>query len=399
MFSTGGNFIHIEPIKDKEGPSIAKAYEKGIDFFRNKGINTSIERLDNETSRAFQNMCRRNNVSIEYVPPGQHRANIAERMIAVVKSYLISALATSSPTFPLDLWDLLLPQVETTINLMRPSRVNRNISAYQALYGKFNFSKTPLAPPGSECVILERPNERDTWAVHGPSGYYIGPAMLHNKCFRIHVNKTQSERVSDSIHWIPSEVSPPVPTDKEMLAFAIDELKEITKTLHESKSPLVELRRLILDRANTIDEYISTYHPFLHKHSTDYTQKLIDNAELSNFDDEPDPVEGEPSEVPDEELPICEETPLVGPKRVRFEIEGEEIEPESDKAVNKPMGEDNAVDFINKIVQPLVDSALPTPDPKSIRPQRERKPPKHLQGFVLSLLEATLLSHDLEDTG
>ncbi len=36
MFSTGGNFIHIEP-------SVAKAYEKGIDFFRDKGINTAID--------------------------------------------------------------------------------------------------------------------------------------------------------------------------------------------------------------------------------------------------------------------------------------------------------------------------------------------------------------------
>jgi hypothetical protein len=169
MFSTGGNFIHIEPIKDREGPNIAKAYSKGIEFFREKGINTSIERIDNEISLAFKRMCKDKDVKIEYVPPGQHRANIAERMIAVVKSYLISALATSSPFFPIDLWDLLLPQVEITINLLRPSRVDPRISAYEALHGKFNFNKTPLAPPGSECIILERPNERATWPTHGPS--------------------------------------------------------------------------------------------------------------------------------------------------------------------------------------------------------------------------------------
>ena len=236
MYSTGGNFIHIEPIRDRQGTSIAEAYEKGIDFFRDKGITTAIERLDNETSRAFKNMCQRRHIGIQYVPPGQKRANMAERMIAVVKSYVISALATASPHFPLDLWDLLLPQVETTINLLRPSRVNRRKSAYEALYGKFSFANTPMAPTGSECYILERPDDRLSWDTHAVSGYYIGPAMEHHKCFRIFVNLTQSERTSDSIYWLPTPTSPPLPTDKEMLAFAIDELKEATNALHNTKT-------------------------------------------------------------------------------------------------------------------------------------------------------------------
>jgi hypothetical protein len=77
MVSTKTNYIHIEPIRDRQGSTIATAYEKGINFYAARGITTKWERLDNETSIAFTRMCARRDIIIQYVPPGQHRANIA----------------------------------------------------------------------------------------------------------------------------------------------------------------------------------------------------------------------------------------------------------------------------------------------------------------------------------
>jgi hypothetical protein len=52
------------------------------------------------------------------------------------------------PTFPLKLWDKLLPQATITLNLLRKSRINPRMSAYAQLNGHFDFNRTPLAPPG-----------------------------------------------------------------------------------------------------------------------------------------------------------------------------------------------------------------------------------------------------------
>ena len=160
-------------------------------------------------------MCARRGITIEYVPPGQHRANISERAIQTVKNIILSALATSNPLFPLEEWDRLLPHLEIIINIMRPSNVNSVVSAYETLFGKFNFKNTPLAPPGCSVRILDRAEERNTWEFHATRGFYIGPALLHHRCFRIFVPKTKSMRVSDSIYWLPSPISPPIPTDAD----------------------------------------------------------------------------------------------------------------------------------------------------------------------------------------
>ena len=91
MVSTKTNYIHIEPLRDRHGQTIASAYERGINFYERRGIKTTYERLDNETSVAFQRMCARRGITIQYVPEGQHRANISERAIRTVKNLIISA--------------------------------------------------------------------------------------------------------------------------------------------------------------------------------------------------------------------------------------------------------------------------------------------------------------------
>jgi hypothetical protein len=102
MVSTKTNYIHIEPLRDRQGSTIAAAYERGINFYAARGITTAYERLDNETSIAFIRMCARRGIIIQYVPPGQHRANISERAIQTIKNIILSALATTNPLFPLE---------------------------------------------------------------------------------------------------------------------------------------------------------------------------------------------------------------------------------------------------------------------------------------------------------
>jgi hypothetical protein len=50
------------------------------------------------------------------------------------------------------LWYELLGQATLTMKLLRTSRVNPSVSVATHLYGKFDFNRTPLAPPGTRAV-------------------------------------------------------------------------------------------------------------------------------------------------------------------------------------------------------------------------------------------------------
>jgi hypothetical protein len=50
----------------------------------------------------------------QLVPPGNHRRNAAERATRTFKNYLIAALATCHPDFPLNLWCSLIDQCYTS---------------------------------------------------------------------------------------------------------------------------------------------------------------------------------------------------------------------------------------------------------------------------------------------
>ena len=73
------------------------------------------------------------------------------------KDHFISAIATTDNKFPLQLWDWLTSQVETTLNLMQASQINHNISAYEAIWGPYDWNRFPLAPPGCKAVIYKSP--------------------------------------------------------------------------------------------------------------------------------------------------------------------------------------------------------------------------------------------------
>ena len=99
-----------------------------------------------------------------------------KRAIVTLKDRLISGLYSADPTFPMHLWCRLLPQAVTTLNFLRPSRINPRISAEAILNGQFNYDRTPLAPPGTGVIVYEPLLLRKTWDAHGVDGWYIGGA-------------------------------------------------------------------------------------------------------------------------------------------------------------------------------------------------------------------------------
>ena len=58
-------------------------------------------------------------MKMELVPPGCHQHNAVEVAIRNFKTHFLSVLAGVADDLPLILWDWLLPQTKTTINVLQ----------------------------------------------------------------------------------------------------------------------------------------------------------------------------------------------------------------------------------------------------------------------------------------
>ena len=145
----------------------------------------------------------------QLVPPHIHRANKAERAIQTMKGHLKAGLATVDPDFPIHEWDRLLDQCELTLNLLRASRLNPKLSAWAFLFGEFDYMKTPLAPPGTKCLVHLKTSQRPTWSPNGEEGWTIGWSPEHYRCIKVFFTKTRSERDCDTITFFPTAIPYP----------------------------------------------------------------------------------------------------------------------------------------------------------------------------------------------
>ena len=115
-----------------------ETYQKIVDRLKRAGLTMSKHILDNEASAEFKKLIQANGMEYELVPPGDHRRNIAERLIQTAKAHVIAIMCGISASFPMHLWCRLLPQAEHTLNLLRQSNVTPKVSASS------EFVKSPI---------------------------------------------------------------------------------------------------------------------------------------------------------------------------------------------------------------------------------------------------------------
>jgi hypothetical protein len=153
---------------------------------------------------------KQQNVDFQLVPAGQHRHNAAERAIRTFKNHFVAGLCSTDNNFPLHLWDRLLEQAVLTLNLLRGSRINPNLSAWEQVYGAFDFNRTPIAPPGIHVLVHEKPDARKSWSPHATDGWYVGPALTSYRCYHVWIWETRCECIADTLTWFPKHVPLPL---------------------------------------------------------------------------------------------------------------------------------------------------------------------------------------------
>jgi hypothetical protein len=202
-------------MKSRSASEWVKAYDSVHQELTVKGLKPKIQTLDNEASAALKNFFTENDIAYQLMPHHCHRRNAAERAIRTFKEHFVAGLYSVDPSFPLHLWNRLLPQAEITLNILRTSRLHPQLSAAAHFHG-----------------LVEKPGKRRTWAPHGQHGYSLGPAMHHYRCRNVYISATASERIVDTLELFPHNYQMPPLSSTDRLLMAAKDMTDALQNPH-----------------------------------------------------------------------------------------------------------------------------------------------------------------------
>ena len=171
MYVNDCNDILTTAMKNRINKEMIRDFKSLTEDLKSRGIYPGFHFMDNETSTALNLTMITMNTKYQLVPPSNHRANNEERAIKTFKNHFIGELCSVDKYFHLQLWDRLLQQATTSLNLIRQSITIPHISAYTHIFVEFDFNRTILAPPGTRRIIHNRPNDRASWVTNGEYGW------------------------------------------------------------------------------------------------------------------------------------------------------------------------------------------------------------------------------------
>jgi hypothetical protein len=206
MYDVDSNAILAEPLKNKSEREQLNTTKKLHAYLTDRGLQPKLHIMDNECPAAVKRYLQTNDIGLQLVPPHVHRTNLREKAIGTFKDHFIAGLCSVDPNFPMHLWCRLLPLATTTLNLLRPARLNPKLSAEAFLNSAFDYNRTPLAPPGTKILIHETPSQRKTWSPQAVDGWYLGAAPVHYRCHRTYVPTTRSERIARTVEFFPPKL-------------------------------------------------------------------------------------------------------------------------------------------------------------------------------------------------
>jgi hypothetical protein len=94
-----------------------------------------------------------------------------------------------------------------------------------------SFRSHPVAPCGT--LLVAHDTVREKWDNYGRIGFYLGPALTHNRSYHCFITDTNATRICDSVMFYPAPLVLPG-------ASRFDQLLQLTERLvivAESKDP------------------------------------------------------------------------------------------------------------------------------------------------------------------
>ena len=118
--------------------------------------------------------------------------------------------------------------MQATLNLLRTSRKNPELLAYEALNGPYDWNRYPLGPTGCKPIIYKASTVRGSWASHSTNAWYLGPSKDHYRCNLFYVPKLRAYQVSGSAELFLQHCQVPNLSQDKHLKALTEELQ--TKT-------------------------------------------------------------------------------------------------------------------------------------------------------------------------
>ena len=206
-----------------------RAYNVLIERLKERNFAPKKQMLDNEISKEYEKAIRKQGLDVERVPKEAHRRNAAEKAIQTVKHHIKAVLAGCDKSFPLQLWERLLPQIELTCNLLRPANANPNISAYQYVFGNHDYNRMPLHPLGCAVQAYNDSNKRRSWEEHSKDGWYLGTSDKHYRSYDVYIKETKSKQNTDTVFFQHSYITKPKVTKADVVSEAATKLIDALK--------------------------------------------------------------------------------------------------------------------------------------------------------------------------
>jgi hypothetical protein len=224
LYDYDSNAILAQPIKDRTESELLKAFQVMEHELVARGLTPKLMKLDNEASKLLKAYLHQQDITFQLVPPYIHRRNSAEWAIRSFKDHLIAGLCSTEKSFPMHLWDRILPQAVMTLNMLITSRINPKLSAATHIFGQYDLNRAPMAPRGTRIIAHETPGRRRTWAYHGQYGWYIGPALEHYRCYTVYITKKRSNIIVETVDFPPEKVTLPFPSSHDLATQAAADL-------------------------------------------------------------------------------------------------------------------------------------------------------------------------------
>jgi hypothetical protein len=253
--------------------------KKYFEELTDKGFKPKLNIMDNQATKHIKKFLTDNDCQLQIVEPRNYQINAVERAIQTFKAAFIAALATTDSNFPLQLWDRLTPQIQNTLNMLRASRIDPTKSAYEILYGPYDWNRYLLAPLGCKAVVYEDGNTRGSWASRGIDAFYLGPAMDHYRCDHYYIPDTRAYRISGSSKLFPQHCQLPTMTPHQHLQALTDKLTEDTERAISTPKGC----RLLKLLATRIDDLLTFPPPTAQQRVCDEVQREEEQRVIDDY--------------------------------------------------------------------------------------------------------------------
>ena len=291
LYDYDSNAILAKAVKTRQAKDLSDTWKQLYNDLTRNGHTTKTFIMDNECSSDMKNALKKYSLNYQLVPPDMHRRNAAERAIRTFKNHFLSALATCNKHFPIQEWDLLIPQAVLTLNLLRNARINPQLSSHAFLFGVHDFNKHPLAPFGTKVMIHNKSNHRGSWEYRATEGWYVGPSTEHYRCFKCYKPLTKEVVISDTVQLIEENIPLPVAKLDDYLRQAVDDILSILKQPQATTLPFLQYGN---DTKNAIVKVAGLLKKAVQRPTNDNTLPRV-KSEVStikdvNVDDIPPPI-------------------------------------------------------------------------------------------------------------